>query len=160
MFTKKVLGAVFLSVSTLALTGCAGHHYHDSYANVESDNVVITVVGFGAPKTSYESLAQRRLMAMRASELDAYRKLAEQVSGVNIFGATSVDDYISGSDSLRLKFDTFLQGAAIQHQEFHDDGLVSTTMTLKVNKTQLRHMLEHDRAASRNGAGLINGAIY
>lgn len=158
----KLKKFVLSSALVASLAGCAVPHDAGSHTHnlSPSRDVVITVVGYGAPKSTYESVAQRRLMAMRSSEVDAYRKLAEQVSGITIFGNTSVDDFIAGRDVVRTKFNTFLQGAAIQHQEFHDDGLATTTMSLKINKSELRHMLAHERASSRSGSGLVDGSVF
>lgn len=159
---RNLRKVALFSVFAVSLAGCAVPHNASNHSHTlsSSRDVVITVTGYGAPKNTYESVAQRRLMAMRSSEVDAYRKLAEQVSGVTIFGNTSVDDFIAGRDAVRMKFNTYLQGAAIQHQEFHDDGLATTTMSLKINRSELRHMLAHERSSSQAGSGLVDGSVF
>lgn len=122
------------------------------------DELVLNVVGYGAPRTTFESIQQRRLMALRASELDAYRKLAEQVSGVHIFGDTSVDNFIANHDRIRSRLNTFVQGATITHQEFQEDGVAVTFMSLKVSRSELRRTLERERLYHSRGHGLVPGS--
>ena len=47
-----------------------------------------------------KNLNQRRLMAIRAAKLDAYRVLAEQIHGVHLDGQTTVAEAILTSDVL------------------------------------------------------------
>ncbi|PSL11937.1 hypothetical protein CLV44_12145 [Marinobacterium halophilum] len=124
------------------------------------DIQVITVTGYGAPKSTFENLAQRRLMALRSSELDAYRKIAEQISGLHIVGDTRMDDFIANRDRLRAYVNSFVQGAAITRQEFEDDGMAVTTMSLKISRRQMQQMLEQERRWHASGGHLPAGAAY
>ncbi|RAU17171.1 hypothetical protein DN062_14800 [Nitrincola tibetensis] len=124
------------------------------------DEQVLNVVGYGAPRNTFESAPQRRLMALRASEVDAYRKMAEQVSGVHIFGDTSVDNFVANHDRLRTRLNSFIQGATITHQEFQDDGVAITYMALKISRSELRRLLESERLYHTRGHGLIQGGAY
>ncbi|MBS98201.1 MAG: hypothetical protein CMI01_05940 [Oceanospirillaceae bacterium] len=144
------------------IAGCAyqGPGAYTTSPGGATQELVINVTGYGAPKSTFENLAQRRLMALRASEVDAYRKLAEQVSGVQVFGDTSVEDFIAGRDRLRTRINSFIQGAAITNQEFQDDGLAITNMSLKVNRLQLERMLARERAENRSHDGLATGTAY
>lgn len=175
------------ALSLLALTtlvGCAAHRScqdfscHDSVvyeqpnrtqclasssgcsALVVPDEIIINVIGYGAPKNTFESAAQRRLMALRASELDAYRKLSEQISGVHIFGDTRVDDFIAQHDRIRSRLNTFIQGATITHQEFESDGVAITYMTMRVSRSQLQRILERERIYQSRGLGLVPGGAF
>ncbi|MBA4502815.1 LPP20 family lipoprotein [Marinobacterium marinum] len=124
------------------------------------DIMVINVTGYGAPKNTFENLAQRRLMALRASEVDAYRKLAEQVSGLHVVGDTRVNDYIADRDRLRTYLNSFVQGAAITAQEFEEDGMAVTTMSLKISRSQMRQQLEQARRWHAAGGHLPPGGAY
>lgn len=125
-----------------------------------NDVQVISVTGYGAPKSTFENLAQRRLMALRASELDAYRKITEQVSGLHIVGDTRVDDYITNRDRLRTYINSFVQGAAIIRQDFEADGMATTEMSLKISRSQMRKQLERERLWHARGGHLPDGAAY
>ena len=57
--------------------------------------------------------AQRRLMAIRASKLDAYRSLAEQVYGQQINASTTVEDMIIANDTMRAHVAGIVYGAKV-----------------------------------------------
>ena len=57
--------------------------------------------------------AQQRLMAIRASRLDAYRGLAEQVYGQYLDATTTVADMIVSNDSFRARVEGIIFGATV-----------------------------------------------
>ena len=57
--------------------------------------------------------AQRRLMAIRASKLDAYRSLTEQVYGQQINASTTVEDMIIANDTMRAHVAGVVYGAKV-----------------------------------------------
>ena len=57
--------------------------------------------------------AQRRLMAIRASKLDAYRSLAEQIYGQQINASTTVEDMIIANDTMRAHVAGIVYGAKV-----------------------------------------------
>ncbi len=131
-----------------------------TYVTPADDILVINVTGYGAPKSTFENLAQRRLMALRASELDAYRKIAEQVSGLHIVGDTRMNDYIADRDRLRAYLNSFVQGAAITNQEFEADGMAVTSMSLKISRNRMLQQLEQERRWHAAGGHLAPGSAY
>lgn len=131
---KSVL-IVLLSLAVLS--GCARNSVHqDARADEEDrfDPVVVRVSGFG----TYENVAtdrldtRKRLMARRASQLDAYRNLAERVYGTVIYGSSTVSDFVSRNDMFRAYVDTYLRGAKLIAVNEHSDGVVETIMELKL----------------------------
>lgn len=56
---------------------------------------------------------QQKLLAKRAAQVDAYRKLAEIVKGLQIDSQTYVRDFVAESDQITTGFDTFIKGAHI-----------------------------------------------
>lgn len=154
---KKLL---LLLTAIIFITGCTAQHNTRSEAfRDDSDIVIVKVVGYGAPKNTFANAAQRRLMTMRASEIDAYRKLAEQVAGIYVTGESDLNDFMSGNDRLRTQVNTFIQGASITNQEILDDGVAVTQMTMQVSRAQLISMLEKESSqpTRRGGAGLVPG---
>lgn len=87
----------------------------------------LRVIGYGAPPTGKElSPVQRRLLAMRASQLDAYRAVAEQVQGFKLSGSSSVGNLVTVNDSFRVYVDAFLRGVRLLSTEFKPDGSSET----------------------------------
>lgn len=57
---------------------------------------------------------QRRLLAIRASRLDAYRSLAEQVYGQFIDSNSTVNDLVLSNDSFRARVQGVIYGAELE----------------------------------------------
>ena len=76
--------------------------------------IKITGVGYGSEST-YEGYTpgQRRLMAIRAAKLDAYRSLAEQLYGIKIDSNTAVSTLTAQTDSFRARVNAVVRGARI-----------------------------------------------
>ncbi len=66
--------------------------------------------GQAALDTETTNAAQAKLMAYRAAELDARRKLAEELDGLMITSSTSVKDFVAMDDQIRTSMLTFQQG--------------------------------------------------
>lgn len=60
-----------------------------------------------------DNAAQRRLMAIRASKLDAYRNLTEQVYGQQLNASTTVEDMIVVNDTMRAHVEGLVYGAKV-----------------------------------------------
>lgn len=74
----------------------------------------VTAIGYGTlPVAEGLSLEQRRLLAIRASKLDAYRSLAETVAGLKITGNTTVSAVVVTNDSFRVYVEAYLRGARV-----------------------------------------------
>lgn len=56
---------------------------------------------------------QRRLLAIRASQLAAIRNLAEQIHGVRLRGATTVTAAVTRADMIRASVEGVVPGARI-----------------------------------------------
>ena len=79
--------------------------------------------GYGVePKDPSLTFAEKTLMAKRAAKVDAMRNLAEQVRGVRITSDSSVRDFITQSDEMRAKVNTYLQGARVVSERQMPDG--------------------------------------
>jgi outer membrane protein FlgP len=75
---------------------------------------------------------QQKLMAMRAAEVDAYRKLAELVHGFRVTGNTTVSAFATQSDSVRTYVDSFIRGARIVDIVAIADGNFAATVELDI----------------------------
>lgn len=87
----------------------------------------VRVVGYGAPPANRSlSPVQRRLLAMRASQLDAYRAMAEQVQGFKLSGSSTVGNMVAVNDNYRVFVDAYLRGVRLLSTEFKADGSSET----------------------------------
>ena len=74
--------------------------------------------------------AQQRLLAIRASKLDAYRALTEQVYGQYLDSTTTVADMTVMSDTFRAKVEGVIYGATMVSITPVGEDTYETTMSL------------------------------
>jgi len=72
---------------------------------------------------------QGKLKAARAAELDAKRKLAEQIVGLRISSDTLVKDFVTQYDEINAQVDAVLAGAMVDSTEFND-GTCEVTVSI------------------------------
>lgn len=97
--------------------------------------LVIRVTGYAALSNARNlSEAQRRLMAMRGSQVDAYRTMAERVYGTAIQGSTTVRDMVVENDRLRTWVESSLQGARVVSTDVLPDGSVETVLEMVIDQ--------------------------
>ena len=101
----------------------------------------VGATGYGAPPPKYYPENQRRLMAMRASKIDAYRALAETINGLHIWGSTTIGDMVVQKDRYRVFMDAYVRGARILSVTAHDDGNYETVVELMVDENFLAKAL-------------------
>ncbi len=84
---------------------------------------VVRAKGYGVePRDASLTYAEKSLMAKRAAKVDAMRNLAEQVRGVRITSDSYVRDFVTQSDEMRARLNTFLQGARVVSERQMPDG--------------------------------------
>lgn len=79
---------------------------------------------------NHKNPAQQRLLAIRASKLDAYRSLTEQVYGQQLDASTTVADMTILSDTFRTKVEGVIYGATLVSITPVGDDTYETTMSL------------------------------
>jgi hypothetical protein len=91
----------------------------------------LTSTGYAVVSVQNHRLpAQQRLMAIRASKLDAYRGLTEQVYGQQLDARTTVADMVIQSDSFRARVEGVIYGARLESITPVGDDTYETTLTL------------------------------
>ncbi|GAA5786193.1 LPP20 family lipoprotein [Chitiniphilus shinanonensis] len=139
-------------VVCLALAACANPFRQQVTADTPVPPVVlpqvITAVGYGAPPAGKElSAAQKRLLAMRASKLDAYRGLMETIQGVRISSQSTVAMLTLQNDGLRAFVEGYLRGARVVSSRELADGAFETTLELTLAPAFLQALAGGDPSA-------------
>lgn len=128
---------LFVSAALIGLTsliaGCETPVFNPSPAPLPKI-VKVTAVGYGASNANDGYTAgQRKLMAMRASKLDAYRALAEQVQGIRVNGNSTVSSMVAQADSYRVYVDAYLRGVQVVAVTPREDGSYETMVELTLD---------------------------
>jgi hypothetical protein len=128
-----------LTASLLVLTGCKSINLAASkpaeQANMLAPLVekreTLTATGYAVVSVqNHRNPAQQRLMAIRASKLDAYRALTEQVYGQQIDASSTVADMTVTSDSFRAKVEGVIYGAILVSITPVGEDTYETTLSL------------------------------
>lgn len=91
----------------------------------------IEALGCGAlPGT----MGMKMLRAKRAAELDAYRLMAERITGVKLNSETTVANMCLKNDKVQASLVAFLKGLKPTAVNYKADGACSVTMQLKIRE--------------------------
>jgi hypothetical protein len=100
---------------------------------IPSQPIVLRVSGYAAMTVAPDKVTlQHRLLAMRASKLDAYRTLAEQLYGASVYGDSQVDKMVLTSDRYKTLVDTSVRGARVVEVKELQEGGYETILELQL----------------------------
>lgn len=92
---------------------------------------LLTATGYAVISIqNHRNPAQQRLLAIRASKLDAYRALTEQVYGQQLDASTTVADMTVMNDTFRARVEGVIYGAVLVSITPVGDDTYETTMSL------------------------------
>lgn len=146
---KRIKLSHIVVCSSIFLTACSSMFVEDETITEEPEAffqpveqevdpiapMILRVVGYGAVvKQKSLSDAQSRLMAIRASKLDAYRSMVERVYGTALQGSTTVRDLAVQSDRFRTYVDTYIHGARVISTDVMSDGTVETLLEMVIDQ--------------------------
>lgn len=95
----------------------------------KTNEKIIEVMGNAAlPDTE----GQEKVLAKRAAEIDAYRRLAERMMGVEITSDTTVRDMCVDNDQVVAALSQVLKAATPTDIKYKSDGTCEVTMEVKV----------------------------
>jgi len=121
----------------LVLTGCASTNekYNAAMLATMSDlNTNIVATGYAVISIQpHDNPAQRRLLSIRASKLDAYRSLVEQVYGQYLDANTTIAQMVVENDDFRARVQGVIYGANLVSITPVGDDTYETTLSLKRN---------------------------
>ncbi len=91
----------------------------------------LTATGYAVISVqNHKHPSQQRLMAIRASKLDAYRALTEQIYGLQLDANSTVADMVVTSDNFRSKVQGVVYGAALVSITPVGEDTYETTLSL------------------------------
>jgi hypothetical protein len=91
----------------------------------------LTATGYAVVSVqSHKNQAQQRLMAIRASKLEAYRALTEQVYGLQLDANSTVADMMVTHDTFRSKVQGIIYGATLVSITPVSEDTYETTLSL------------------------------
>ena len=143
MFVFVVLGAASLSGCQTLLQKPAQKAVAEMQSPAESGGMItplvekretLTATGYAVISVqNHRNPAQQRLLAIRASKLDAYRSLTEQVYGQQLDASTTVADMVVQNDTFRTRVEGVIYGAVLVSITPAGDDTYETTMSLDKN---------------------------
>ena len=131
---KRVFLITFAVLTSIVLSSCA--------TNMEAYNAAViksvvdkkqTFMATGYAVISVQksdNAAHQRLLSIRASKLDAYRSLMEQVYGQYLDATTTVAEMVIQSDSFRARVQGVIYGAKLVSIAPVGDDTYETTLSL------------------------------
>jgi len=149
-----------LALGVTALTGCKSINLAMPTSSAKDANTAMsaplvekreTITGTGyavVAVQNHKNPAQQRLMAIRASKLDAYRNLTEQVYGQQLDATSTVADMVVTNDTFRAKVEGVIYGARLVSITPVGEDTYETTLSLNRDVVQdLRIMFMGQMAA-------------
>ena len=136
----KSTAASILVLSMVALTGCKSISLTVPTTSRDATSMVppvvekretITATGYAIVTVqNHKNPAQQRLMAIRASKLDAYRNLTEQVYGQQLDASSTVADMVVTNHTFRTKVEGVIYGARLVSITPVGEDTYETTLSL------------------------------
>lgn len=150
-----------ITIGMAALTGCKSINLAMPTPSAKDANMAmsaplvekretITATGYAVVAVqNHKNPAQQRLMAIRASKLDAYRNLTEQVYGQQLDATSTVADMVVTNDVFRTKVEGVIYGARLVSITPVGDETYETTLSLDRDVVQDLRMLFMGQMAGR-----------
>lgn len=133
------LSTTCAALVVLALTGCKSISLNMP-TSTKSNNLAaplvekretLTATGYAVISVqNSKNPAQQRLMAIRASKLDAFRTLTEQVYGQQLDASSTVADMVVINDTFRTKVEGVIYGAQLVSITPVGEDTYETTLSL------------------------------
>lgn len=90
----------------------------------------LTATGYADIGVQSGNPSQQRILAIRASKIDAYRSLSEQIYGLYIDATTTVGDLVVQNDVIQSRVEGVIYGAEIESIKPVSDSAYEVTLSL------------------------------
>lgn len=137
MNIRQRMASSVLVAMLLLLSGCTSlFDKHVEWETVEPESYpVLKAVGYAPIEAQKgDNDTAKTLMAMRASKLDAYRELAEQVYGQRINGNQSLANLVMDNAQLQSSVEGVIRGARVIKSYPVGDDTYATELELDMQK--------------------------
>lgn len=135
-FVRKLALAVCVS-STVMLSACESlYSKHVEWEVIEPDTYpVLTAVGYAPINAQLGSdNSSKEIQAIKASKLDAYRELAEQVYGQKVDGDQSLSNMVLVNNELKSSVEGVIRGARVVRSYPVGEDTYATELELDMAK--------------------------
>ena len=156
----KSITALTLALGISALAGCKSVNLTMPTAATKDTSSItaplvekretISATGYAVVTVqNHKNPAQQRLMAIRASKLDAYRNLTEQVYGQQLDASSTVADMVVTNDTFRAKVEGVIYGARLVSITPVGEDTYETTLSLDRDVVQDLRILYMGQLAAK-----------
>ncbi len=134
---RKTRSIVLIVIGSIVLTGCATSIEDYNAAVIQGivdQNNNILATGYAVISAQKSDIpAQQRILSIRASKLDAYRALMEQIYGQYLDANTTIGEMVMKSDTLKARVQGMVYGARLVSINPVGDDTYETTLSLDKN---------------------------
>ena len=134
---------ILLLLSSVFLAGCTTHRVTHYARETPDEFPVLRSVGYGIVDVQPgPTRSEKILQAIRASKLDAYRELTEQVYGNAIQADTTYKDNRQASNRMHANVDGLLRGARVV-KSYPVDNMYATELELDTKVLYNIYQMDH-----------------
>lgn len=134
-----MLRSIILFLIVGLLSACSQLNFNQD--NSFTDKDILSAVGMAPIHTQRgSSVAEKELLAMRASKLDAYKELSEQLYGLQVGGAVDMQSEVITRDSTQTFTDGTIRGAKVVRSYKAGDNYITE---LELNLGFMRRINEN-----------------
>jgi len=112
-----------------------------SYAGIvvierfKSETIQYKATGVGFfPNNDQMSPAQKKEIARRVAEIDAYRNLMEKINEIHIDSNTTIKNFLTEKDEVNASLSGYIKGAKLMNVREEDGGLVKVDAVIDLGK--------------------------
>jgi len=134
----------------LSLLSACSHSIYEAPAKTEQDyQHTFTSVGYAPIEAQPgESFDQKILNAIKASKLEAYKEMAEQVYGVLITASDSTDGALLLDDKVESQVKGLVRGARVL-KSYHEGGVYITELELDMQTLPFLKVVEFNQQGGK-----------
>ena len=134
---------ILLLLSLVFLASCTTHRVTHYARETPDEFPVLRSVGYGIVDVQPgPTRSEKILQAIRASKLDAYRELTEQVYGNAIHADTTYKDNRQASNRMHANVDGLLRGARVV-KSYPVDNMYATELELDTKVLYNIYQMDH-----------------